>query len=125
MHEMSLVRPILDTVLASCEGQDVASVRAVYLTIGEMHDVVNELVPGLFRFLARGTVAAEAEVIIRTVPFTVQCDACSEVFHIDVHDEATWTCPSCGARQRYHLHTGRELRIDGIEVENIPVETVA
>ncbi len=117
MHEMSLVRPVVDIVLKSCEGKNVGAVRTVNLTIGETHDVVNELVPGLFRYLARGTVAENAEVLIRTIPLTVQCDGCGAIFRIDVHDQATWRCPQCGARQNYHLYSGQEFRIDSIEVE--------
>lgn len=117
MHEMSLVKPVLEMVLNSCEGQGVRAVHAIHLTIGEMHDVVNELVPGLFRYLARGTIAQDAEVTIKTIPMTVQCNDCGNIFRIDIHDDATWHCPQCGAHQHYHLYSGREFRIDSIEVE--------
>lgn len=114
---MSLIRPVVETVLAQCEGRGVQAVKTVHLTIGEMHDVVEEYVPGLFRFLARGTVAENAEVVIRRVPLTVRCNRCGAIFRIDVRDEATWVCDGCGARQDYHLYSGREFLIDRIEVE--------
>ena len=60
MHEMSLVRDIVDVVLDACRGGDVARVSKVRLSIGELHDVVVEYVPPLFRSLARDTIAADA-----------------------------------------------------------------
>lgn len=117
MHEMALVRNIVDIVVDSCAGQNVGKVRAVHLTIGEMSDVVDAYIPGLFRFLARGTVAEEADVVIRRTPLMVRCTECGEVFRIDVRDDATWECPRCNARQKYRLFSGNEFRIDSIEIQ--------
>ena len=122
MHEMALMRNVVDMVLATCEGKDVGSVRKVYLTIGEMRDVIDEYVPSLFQYLARGTVAENAEVVIEHVPMMVRCQGpddarpCGEIFHIDTHDPKTWECPRCHAYQRYRLFCGDEFRISKIEV---------
>ena len=122
MHEMALMRNVVDMVLATCEGKDVGSVRKVYLTIGEMRDVIDEYVPSLFQYLARGTVAENAEVMIEHVPMMVRCQGpddahpCGEIFHIDTHDPKTWECPRCHAYQRYRLFCGDEFRISKIEV---------
>lgn len=124
MHEMSFVRPLVEIVLDECARHGAASVRRVYLSVGEMLDVLEEYVPGLFRYLARGTAAADAEVVIRRVPFYVRCNDCGEIFRIDVHDKGTWACPRCHARQHYRLFSGRELRIDSIEVSE-PAACVA
>lgn len=120
MHEMSLIRPVVETVLQSCEGQPIKAVKSVHLTIGEAHDVIDEYVEGLFRHLARGTVAENASVVIEKVPLRVRCNRCGEVFGINVYREETWTCPTCGARQDYVLVSGREFRIDDIVVEADP-----
>ena len=116
MHEMSYVRPLVETVLEECARNNVQKVRAVNLSIGEMLDMVEEYIPGLVRFLGKGTPIEEAEVRIRRVPFYVRCVDCGDIFKIDVHDEATWNCPRCGAHKRYRVFSGRELRIDSIEV---------
>lgn len=117
MHEMALVRNVVDVVLGECEGKGIKAVKAVHLTIGELSDVVEDFVPSLFQFLARGTIAADAKIVIRRTPLLVRCDECGEIFHIDVRDEATWVCTRCGARQKYHMVSGREFRIERIEVE--------
>lgn len=117
MHEMSLMRNVVDAVLSECAGAEVGAVRSVHLTIGELRDVIDQYVPGLFRYLARGTVAEHAEIVIEHTPVTVRCNACGDIFPIDVRDGQTWACPRCHERQNYRLFSGNEFRIDRIEVE--------
>ena len=115
MHEMTMVKPLVDAVLEECERCNAKSVRSVHLSIGEMIDVIEQYVPGLFRFLARGTAAENAEIVIERIPLYVRCNECGDIFSIDVHDEKTWHCPRCGVRQNYRVFSGREFRIDSIE----------
>lgn len=128
MHEMSLIRNVVDMVLQECEGKNVKEVKAVHLTIGELSDVVEQYIPGLFKHLAskqESKIAANAEVIIKRTPLLVRCNECYEIFHINVHDDSTWVCPRCNARQNYSLFSGREFRIDNIEVELFSPEEIA
>jgi hydrogenase nickel incorporation protein HypA/HybF len=118
MHEMSLMRQVVDIVLAECEGKNVAVVRAVHLTVGEARDVIEEYVEDLFRFLARGTIAEDAEVVITRIPLMVRCRACGEIFSINTSDRETWRCPRCNAYQDYVLFSGKELRVDRIDIES-------
>lgn len=118
MHEMSLVRSVVEVVLDECKDTDVTSVVRVNLSIGQMRDVVEQYVPELFRYLARGTIAQDAEVTVNRVPLTVRCRDCGDIFPIDVWDDSTWSCPRCGARQRYTIFSGNEFQIDSIEVKS-------
>ena len=113
MHEMSMVRVAVRAVLEECEGKDVGRVTAVNFSIGEMRDVVEAYVPDLFRYLARGTVAEDAQVNIARIPMRVRCRDCGEIFALG--DERA--CPRCGTQRRYALFSVSELRIDSIEVE--------
>ena len=123
MHEMSLVRDIVDVVLDACRGGDVARVSKVRLSIGELHDVVVEYVPPLFRYLARDTIAADAEVLINVVPARLVCSACGAVFRVDHRDPRGWACPDCHARDGFSLRSGMEFMIESIEVEDAEDET--
>ena len=120
MHEMTLMENVLDVVLSEVEGKDVARVTEVHMTIGELMDVIDELVEPLFQFLARGTLAEDAKIVINHVDAYVQCHGCQEAWHIDVRDESTWTCPRCGAYKNYRLVSGREFTIDYLGVEAAP-----
>lgn len=115
MHEMSLVHDLVDVVLAESQKNGIAEVGTVHLTIGEGRDIVVDFLDGLFRHLARGTAAANAHVVVRRVPITVRCNACGEVFPLNVYDEKTWGCPRCGAFKNYALASGLEFTIDRIE----------
>lgn len=115
MHEMSVVHRVVDMVLEMCEGQDAVRVKSVSLTIGQMHDVVVDLVPGLFNYLARGTVAEGAEVEITQVPAVLKCPACGMTFQADISQHQI-ACTSCGATTGFTLLCGREFLLDSIEV---------
>jgi hydrogenase nickel incorporation protein HypA/HybF len=116
MHEMALMRDVVDVVVEQAEKVHAKGVRRVYLTIGDGRDVVMDLVDGLFEFLTRGTVAHGAELVIDCVPYTVRCNQCGAVFHIDVFRSETWVCPNCHAERDYTLNSGMEFCIDRIEV---------
>lgn len=117
MHEMSLVRKVVDIVLEECEGKDIEEVVCVQLSLGELSDVVEPYVEGLFRHLAKGTVAANASIEIKRIPAYVRCRDCSDIHHIDFRDESTWYCPRCGVYKNYRLISGHEFRIDNIQVK--------
>lgn len=115
MHEMALTRDVVDIVLEEAKRANAAEVRTVYLTIGYVRDIVEDLFERCFAYMARGTVAEHAELVIARVPLTVRCKECGRVYHIDVHDSETWTCAGCGARS-YQLETGMEFFVNGIDV---------
>ena len=115
MHEMSLVRSVVDIVLEHAKKTQAREVRAVHLVIGEGRDVVQDYMDGLFKFLARDTVAARADLVIRTTPLTVRCNRCGHVFPIDFARPETWVCPECAAPRDYKLNSGMEFVIDSIE----------
>ena len=117
MHEMSLVRNVMDIVLERAEAANASRVVAVHLLVGEGRDVVNDLFEGLFHFLARGTIAEQAELALVEVPYMVQCNQCGTPFHVNVADQATWVCPRCGAEKDYQLISGMELTITEIEID--------
>lgn len=116
MHEMALVHGVVDAVLEHAEAVGAKEVKAVHLTIGEGRDVVEDFMQGLFSFLARGTVAEEAKLIVRRVPYAVRCNRCGSVFPLNVRDSSTWVCPNCGAERDYRLYSGMEFMINEIRI---------
>lgn len=115
MHEMAFTRNAVDVVLKEAESKNATEVTAVYLTIGYVRDIVEDLFEGLFKHLARGTVAEHAEIVINRVPLTVKCNDCGEIYHIDVFDESTWPCVNCGVKS-YKIYTGMEFFISRIDI---------
>jgi hydrogenase nickel incorporation protein HypA/HybF len=114
MHEMSLVRNILDIVKEEAEAAQAEKVTAVHLVVGEGRDIVEDLVQSLFQFLARGSVAEGAEVILQHVPYMVRCNQCQTEFHLEIMRPEKWVCPNCHAYKDYKLVSGQEFYISRI-----------
>lgn len=115
MHEMALVCDVVDTVVEAAEESGAVEVKEVYLTIGMARDIVMDLLNDAFVYLTRDTIAKDAELIVDRVPIMARCNDCGMIYHIDVFNDDTWPCPRCGSKH-YSIHTGREFRIDRIEV---------
>lgn len=117
MHEMSLVRNILALVKEEAEAAHASRITAVHLVVGEGRDIVEDLVQSMFRFLARGTVAEDAAVIVHHVPYKVRCNQCRTEFHLEIMRPEKWACPNCNAYKDYTLVSGREFYISRIEAQ--------
>lgn len=117
MHEMSLVRNILALVKEEAEAAHAAKITAVHLVVGEGRDIVEDLVQSMFRFLARGSVAEDAAVILHYVPYKVRCNQCQTEFHLEIMRPEKWACPNCHAYKDYALVSGREFYISRIEAQ--------
>lgn len=123
MHEMSLTRNVVEIVLEEAEAKGALEVRKVHLTIGNLRDVIEEMFEGLFAYLARGTVAEHAELVITHIPVTARCSVCGYIFHLDVRDETTFSCPSCHKKD-FQLNTGREFYVNSIDVIGAPEKAI-
>jgi hydrogenase nickel incorporation protein HypA/HybF len=87
----------------------------LHIVLGEGRDIVVDYFESLFRFLARGTVAEDAEIVLHPTPYMARCNACGGEFHLIPIDKRTWTCPECGAFRDYQLTSGMEFYISKIE----------
>ena len=115
MHEMVLVDKALDMVLEVCRERGIDRVEAVHLRVGEARDVVEEFVQDMFSYMARGTAAEYATLVMERVPLRVRCRRCGATFPIAIRQEATWTCPECGTYHDYQLVSGNEFELSRID----------
>ena len=115
MHEMSLVRPLIKIITEEAEAAGVEKITAVHLVIGEDRDIVMHLLESMFQFMARGTVAENAKVVVQHVPYMVKCNQCQTEFHLDVMQPEKWACPHCGAYKDYKQVSGNEFYISKLE----------
>lgn len=115
MHEMSLVRNVLDVVLDVAEQEHATRVESVTLRIGKGRDIVIDFFSGLFDHLAKGTAAEGAELVYERIPMVTRCKDCGKLYRLNVHDDSTWPCPACGSRN-YELASGMEFSIENITV---------
>lgn len=117
MHELSLTKNVLCTVIEQAEKNKAKKVIKVCLDVGEMRDVIDELMQKCFRYLAKNTIAERAELEITTIPFQVQCQHCNKVWRMEkkMLNEKLF-CPQCRSE---HLspYSGLEFMIRNIVIE--------
>jgi hydrogenase nickel incorporation protein HypA/HybF len=115
MHESSLVRSLLQQVealTAAHRGRRVSSIR---VQLGPLSGVESVLMSEAFQRLAPNSIAAEAELLLESVPLVGVCGTCQRDF---ASDELIFRCPHCG-KQTVRIESG-----DGVILESITLEIV-
>lgn len=116
MHELGVVRSIVDIVASSAQRAGARRVNSVSLVVGKTRNLERYWVQEYFDRCAKGTLAEGATVEIRYVPVVFECRKCGERFgYRHAHMGATH-CERCGADSA-RLISGTELAIESIEVE--------
>jgi len=113
MHELSITQKIFDIVVEQAEKEDAIAVKKINLVIGEMTGIVSDSVEFYFGFLSKGTIAEDAELVVRTIPTRAKCRNCGKTFQLGQFE---WVCPGCGANNM-EIIEGKELFIESIEVD--------
>ncbi len=112
MHELSLMRSMIDLLEDESRSAGFDRVRLVVLEIGELASVEAEAMRFSFDAATEGTLAEGARLVIERPPGRGWCARCgAEVPIAERHD----LCPVCGSLCR--MVSGDQLRIREIEVE--------
>lgn len=114
MHESSLARRILKTVLDRAEEAGVSRVRAVHGWIAETEALSPESLAFHFEAHARGTAAQGARLDLRLEHVPARCRACNTQYSPEHH---VLLCPECGSAD------GEVLGRTGLGIESIEVRT--
>ena len=113
MHEMDIMMGVLDAVNQSASDAGATKVLKISLSVGEMTEVIEDSLVFAFEVLSEGTMCEGAELALNIIHPHSLCLECGKDFD---HDRFHMTCPYCGSYE-LSLRTGRELRIDSIEVD--------
>lgn len=114
MHEMALSIDIVDNVISAAENAQANQVKSIILSVGDGRDIVPDLFCGAIKYLTRGTIAENAEVLLNTVPYLLRCNNCGQIYNANlVHTD--WSCPNC-RNIDFEIHSGMEFQIDSIEI---------
>lgn len=113
MHESSMAMSILQIVTEEARKACSGNVVEVRLCVGELAGVEEVTLTACFQMLAEGTMAHQARLAIKRIPATGVCLACGAQVR---RQGRTMRCPSCETAS-IRLATGRELYVEGIEVE--------
>ncbi len=113
MHEMSLAEGILDIALDYAKKNNAKKINRVGLVVGKMSGVEPESLTFSFDMIKKGTLADEAELVLRRTPLRGRCTKCGKEFDIDNYD---FWCPECkdGVLK---IISGREMQVEYLEVD--------
>lgn len=117
MHELPIVKEVLEVVLRYARNNNAAQVRTVVLEIGGFHDLVPEWVEKYFHFASRGTLAEGAAIRIIKNPVILHCNSCGENVTIDFRNYGTVQCTLCNSHD-VRLISGKEFMIREIEIQS-------
>jgi hydrogenase nickel incorporation protein HypA/HybF len=116
MHELPIIKTVLDMTLRYAEAHKALRVHKVVLVVGEMHDLVPEWIEKFYNYASKGTIAEGGTIEIETVPVICRCLSCREnyVFHVRGPEEEM-RCPVCGSEAAERL-SGDEFQLKEIVV---------
>jgi len=112
MHELSLVRSIIEVLSGHAEKNGWPRVTRVTLKIGKMRQVIPDVMRFSFSVASEGTPLEGAELEVVELPLSFICRGCGFAW-----DEEVFSCPRCGSSDPEITH-GMELDIDSVEVED-------
>lgn len=116
MHELSLIKAILDNVCETAHRADAGEICSIHLSVGVLRDFQPDLVQDCFKHFSRGTIAENATLSIETVPLRLRCSICHTVHEIEnPWGDVRTTCPEHPTAESV-IVSGNELAIRSIEV---------
>lgn len=113
MHEVSIVRSVIDIAESEARKLGASNIRKIKLKVGEFRGVVKEALEFSFAALKKDTLAAEAELEVETVRLGVECGDCGPV-DCPLND-FNLLCPHCGALLT--IVAGREMQVEYIDLD--------
>lgn len=87
MHELSIMKRIVETVLSVQEQNQEGKITGLTLLVGEGRNFVQEWVQSYFDMLSKDTPVEGAKVSLEQVPVTAKCLGCGEIYKISLHDK--------------------------------------
>lgn len=114
MHELSIMKNILEVVLEYGEQAGAEKISRINLNVGAFMEIVPRWAQTYFDMISENTIAEKAEIHIDTLPAIIKCRSCGQEAQIDLK-HLLKKCSNCQS-EKIDLISGRELQIDSIEI---------
>jgi len=114
MHELSVMRNILQIAVNFAEKQNACEIVRITVTAGTVVNIVPYYAKLFFKMIAKDTIAQNAALDFNLVPAAILCSSCGVKTQFEV-GSMLFSCPSCGS-DCVQLVSGRELRVESIEI---------
>ncbi len=123
MHDITMARSIVETVLEAAKEQGAEAILEIDLVIGEFTLLSPDQVKFWTDELLRGTIGEGAEVNIEQRAPQVRCKQCGYEGAVEVSDDPVYhlmaftpTCPECGAAD-LEVIAGNECMVRNIRAQ--------
>jgi hydrogenase nickel incorporation protein HypA/HybF len=112
MHELAVCQALMEQVENIALEERAAEVTAIHLGIGPLSGVEPRLLEQAFSIARAGSIAADAELVIASMPIQVSCKQCGQL------TEALPSRLVCGSCGDWHtsLVSGDELQLTSLEL---------
>ncbi len=112
MHELAVCQALIDQVEQIALEQRAEQVLTIHLGIGPLSGIEPRLLEQAFFIARAGSVAAEAELVIESMPVRISCDQCGQTTDAL---PARLLCGACD-NWRTRLVSGDELQLQHVEL---------
>ena len=112
MHELAVCQGLIDQIERVARAQHASTVHAAVVAVGALSGVEPELLQSAFIIARAGTVAAQAQLRVDTLPARVDCPVCGLCAEVPVN---RLLCPGCGT-WRVRVVGGEELTLMQVEL---------
>ncbi|MGQ9620534.1 MAG: hydrogenase maturation nickel metallochaperone HypA [Bacteroidales bacterium] len=113
MHELGIAENLKAIVLEVAGKEKLSRVTKVNVSLGQMSQVVPELLETAFQIAMTDTIAENASLEMEIIPVRLKCSGCNAEF---VLYENNFSCEHCGS-QDVEIMSGTEMFIKSIEGE--------
>jgi hydrogenase nickel incorporation protein HypA/HybF len=115
MHELGIMKNVLEVVLEYSEINNVKKVQAINLEVGALSEIIPTYAQMFFELIAKDTIAEHAQINIEQIPAKIRCRACGAEAEMDIN-HLLYACEKCQSKA-IQLISGREFRIASMAVE--------
>ena len=112
MHEMGLVFRIIDMAVEHAEKMNAHSITKIEIVLGDLSGVMYESLMFSFETAVKGTMLADAEILIERVPGRGRCNSCGKEYEVVNFHES---CPCCSA-PHLQIIQGKQFKLKSINI---------
>lgn len=113
MHELAVSQSILEIAVKYAQQAQASRVSDLYLVIGRLSSIVDDLVQFYWEILTEDTLCAGSKLHFKRVPAQMICLNCGKEYLLD---RALEPCPDCGSA-KVKVVSGDQFFLDSIEIE--------
>lgn len=114
MHELSIAHSLVDLAVPVVERAGARRVHEVRIAVGAFSGVSIDSLLFCYDIAAQGTLLEGSRLIVREVPLVLHCRPCGR--DVEPPGPTRFVCPVCETPSG-DIRTGRELYIEGVEVD--------